>query len=270
MIDERLQELASLYAVGALPSDEAAAFEAEMNSNMELSELVADYEAAAASLAGDLTAQNPPSHLRREILSAAKADKAPQPARPPGLGTWIPWALAACLAVVAGMLALQLPARNAELRRLADAEARIASLATDLDSRENVLRETRAELEAARLAVAELKKRNAVAEMQVATLTSKLDSSYLASIAWDENAQEGILHVRRLPETDRGKAYQLWVIDPNKATPVSGGVFTVNPDGSAVVHFAPTQQVSPNSKFAVSVEKAGGVDVAEGPIVLSN
>ncbi len=118
--------------------------------------------------------------------------------------------------------------------------------------------------------VGTLRERSAIAEMKVATLTSQIDSTYLASIAWSQDEQTGVLHVRRLPEAERGKDYQLWVLDKNQAAPISAGTFSVAQDGSATIDFAPTQSVSPDSSFAVSLEKSGGSTAPEGPIVLAN
>jgi anti-sigma-K factor RskA len=112
MIDERLETQASLYALGALPPDEIAAFEQELQSNRELLQLVAELrDAADAVLLASPTVQ-PPAHLKQKILnrlesgSGSKIVRLEQPARSPAFA-WLPWALAACLALVCGILFFQ-------------------------------------------------------------------------------------------------------------------------------------------------------------------
>lgn len=271
-LDERLREQAALYALDALPADEAAKFRELARRHPEIAELVAEFEAASALLAEDLPLVAPPAGLRARVLASATGrPEAPVAAsRHPGPGVWIPWGIAAALAVTAAVLwnqnlRLDDQARNliAETGRIPDLESQVTALRSAGRDKDQL---------AARLSeqVTELEQRRSRAELQVATLTSKLDASYLASIAWDNDAQEGVLKVRRLPATQRGKEYQLWVVDPNQPVPVSGGVFTVADDGSATIRFAPTQKVSTATAFAVSLEKAGGVPVREGPVVLSN
>jgi len=289
MIDEPLQTQAALYALGALPAGEATAFRAQLFENSELAALVAEYEEAAAAFAHTAPAKTPPPQLRAGILAAVKPKRAPVEST---RTTWIPWALAAGFAIAAGLSWMQKAFLNSSL---IVAKSREIQLHAELQARDGELQEIRKratqgiatlskqllalkasnagkaiEIEGLKKAVEELENRNAIAETQVATLTSKLDASYLASIAWDTASQEGVLHVRRLPDIGAGKDYQLWVIDPKYKVPVSAGIFKVQPDGSATIRFAPNQRISQAAAFAVSVEKTGGSSAPEGPIVLSN
>lgn len=269
-LDDSLREQAALYAVDALPADEAAKFRELARRLPELAALIAEYEAAAALIGETVPPVAPPPGLRSRILSSIAAPAAATPARPPSAARWVPWGIAAALIVTAAAL------WNQNLR-LTDQTTQLAAEAGRIPGLEDQITQARrdtagAEQLAAKLEdqVRALEKRSALAEMQVATLTSKLDRSYLASIAWDNDAQEGILKVRRLPTAERGKDYQLWVIDPHQPVPISAGVFTVAPDGSATIRFSPAHKVSQASTFAVSVEKSGGSPAPEGPIVLSN
>jgi anti-sigma-K factor RskA len=91
----------------------------------------------------------------------------------------------------------------------------------------------------------------------------------LAVAVWNPKTQEGVLSVAKLPALASDKDYQLWLIDPAYPAPVDGGVFTVNPaTGDARINFKPNQRVNNAAKFAVSLERKGGVKKAEGPIVL--
>lgn len=285
MIDDELHAQAALYALDALPPDEAAIFRARLSKVPGLAELVAEYEETAAVVAEGAPRTAPPAGLRERIL--ASVSKKSAAAAAPRV-VWLPWALAAGFAFAAGALWVgneRLTIENIgqraawvdlsrELAKSNQAGMEKDLLAEKLSRQLAGANKTSAEkdftAEAMRKQIEELVKRNSLAETQVSTLTSKLDGSYLASIAWDNSSQEGVLHVRRLPAAGNGRNYQLWVIDPKNAAPVSAGVFTVQADGSATIRFSPAQKVSAASAFAVSVEKTGGSTAPEGPVVLSN
>ena len=86
---------------------------------------------------------------------------------------------------------------------------------------------------------------------------------------WDPKREEGVLAVSMLPAPAAGKDYQLWMIDPQYPSPVSGGVFEVDrATGEARVAFRAARPVKSIAKFAVSLERKGDVPEREGPIVL--
>ena len=75
--------------------------------------------------------------------------------------------------------------------------------------------------------------------------------------------------IEHLPPLAPDQDYQLWLIDPQYPIPVDGGVFTVDPaTGEARVTFKADKPVKSVAKFAVSLERKGGVAKAEGPMVL--
>jgi len=281
MISEDLQEHAALYALDALQGDERAAFLKSVAAESELAELVAEYRDASAWVAYSAHDVAPPSELKRRILTLASSERATPPTRrakttsvaensPAGLQSLIPWALAAGFAIFAGILwgnSKQSDADASELARQREIVtglfARVAELEGTVESRD---REIASMAEEVRI----LQETNRLVDVELATLSSKLNASYLASVVWDPASQEGVLQVRRLPEPGAGQDYQLWVIEPDRPLPVSAGIFRVNPDGSATVHFAPAQPVPRATTFAVTLEKAGGVQEPEGPIVIAN
>jgi len=291
-MNDTLREQAALYAIGALPPDEALAFRQELENSPELEALVRDYQDVGADLCNlaEPTAASP--HLRSEIFrdlrpeggstmraaieeagdsgtGTTEGDDKGAGHRNPGTGGVgvIPWALAACLAIAATgaiFFALLLDRRwGAAEMRLADLEAENATLTEKLSTSDEANQQLTAQLRNAR-------EETALAKMRVETLTSQLDQSYLAAIAWDEDEQKGILHVRKLPPAEEGKDYQLWVIDPDEPAPVSAGVFTVDADGSAQIEFAPIRKVGNAGTFAVTLEKTGGAQSPAGPMVLKN
>lgn len=118
--------------------------------------------------------------------------------------------------------------------------------------------------------LARLTQANDAAKMQIATLQSTVKEykQGVAVVVWNSEKQEGILKLEKMPPLDSNKDYQLWVVDPSKKNPVDAGIVTIDPDGFAKVTFKPTLNIDQADKFALSVEKKGGVPVREGPIVL--
>lgn len=110
-----------------------------------------------------------------------------------------------------------------------------------------------------------------LADYKIATLASLLGNSpqALAVAVWNPANQEGVLTVQKLPALAADRDYQLWVVDPQYPIPVDGGVFRVDPvTGEARLNFRPNLPVKTVAKFAVSLERKGGVPKAEGPMVL--
>ena len=190
MIDEQLEETASLYALGALEPDEKAAFETQLAGNEELQRLVDDFTATAASLAHSAPLRMPPPHLEAAILREIRESKIVRPAF--SAARWFPWALAAGLAVSTALLFV---ARTKSERRVADlqseqqqAEAEVVRLSTERDSAASKLAdlEKRDADSNARIAalsrereqmageITRLEERDSLSQMQIATLSSKL------------------------------------------------------------------------------------------------
>ena len=118
---------------------------------------------------------------------------------------------------------------------------------------------------------AKLKEEGDLAHFKIATLASMLGNSpeALAVAVWDPALQQGVLSVSKLPALASEKDYQLWVIDKQYPSPVNAGVFVVDPvTGEAHIVFKADKHVDSIAKFAVSLERKGGVAKAEGPIVL--
>jgi len=109
-----------------------------------------------------------------------------------------------------------------------------------------------------------------LANMQISTLQATVDDykQGVAVVVWNAQKNEGILKLEKMPAIPANKDFQLWVVDPAYKTPVDGGIIKVDDKGFARVEFKPHLSVKSADKFAISVEKKGGVSVAEGPIVL--
>ena len=106
MIDERREAQASLYALGALSPDELPEFEGALSRDLELQMLVRELRATSALLPAAFPQVVPPPALKGRIMAAldTQADGGfivpLEPSRTPGWVAWMPWAMAACFAVL--------------------------------------------------------------------------------------------------------------------------------------------------------------------------
>ncbi|MEO5718942.1 MAG: anti-sigma factor [Chthoniobacterales bacterium] len=228
-MNEQLEEQASLYSLGLLEGDDAASFAKQLESDPELRMLVDQLDEAAASVAHVAPPRALPPELRERVLDEIRKEKT---VAFPRRSNWLPWALAACLALTSAYLVAE---RSGLQKRLTH-----------------------------------LEQRDVLSRIQIASLSSKLQNAPDANavVVWDEKKQRGILKVTQLPRNDENRDYQLWVVDPRYKNPVDGGVFHVSNDGSLSVPFKPTSPVREAAGFAISLERKGGVTKAEGPIVL--
>jgi anti-sigma-K factor RskA len=280
MIDESKEELAALHAFDLLEGADRERFVAELASDPELQKLFADLRMAATAVAHVAPDAEPPAELRARVLASAAsvnpdaspASAAPRPGRLIPFPSWIPWLAAAGIAVAALW----------SNRQYNNAEARAAALSDQKFIAESALKQTRAQLDDARRLLersgrqiaelsANLKAEGDLAHFKIATLASMLGNSpaALAVAVWDPTREEGVLAVSKLPAAASEKDYQLWVIDRQYTSPVSGGIFVVDPaTGEAHVVFKTDKPVHSIAKFAVSLERKGGVPTREGPIVL--
>lgn len=249
MIDERLIENASLYALGALEGEDARAFEDALRDNAELRRLVADLAAVAQAVAGTVPRTGPPPALREKTLAQVSRGKKIVPLR--GSFLWLPWALAACLALTC-LLLTQRDARRADQWN---------QLAAQLRAETNDLRKV----------VQDLRETNHLSHVRVALLNSLLagSSKSVAVSLWDNQTQSGEFIGHGLKPLAADKDYQLWIIDPKSAAPVDAGVFQVDKDGNARLTFKPRTPVQEAGKFAVTEEPKGGKPAPSGTMVLA-
>jgi anti-sigma-K factor RskA len=229
-MNEEVEEQAFLYVFGFLEDAEAGVFERGLESDAEIRRLVDDLDRAAAAVAHTAPARALPPELRARVLgSVSGADRM---VAFPRRSAWMPWALAACLALTCAYLV----AESSGLRKR----------------------------------VTRLEERDVLARLQIASLTTELENAPNAHavVVWDEKKQRGVLKITRLPRNADDRDYQLWLVDPRYKNPVDGGVFHVAHDGTLRVPFHPHTPVRDAQAFAISLERKGGVTKAEGPIVL--
>jgi anti-sigma-K factor RskA len=234
MISEEQQDQAALYALGLLGADEDTVFESELRANAELRDLVRELREAAGNLALTAPSLLPPASLKQRIMGEIAMETkrvVPMPTRRASFG-WVPWAIAAALAVFCGLLALD---RVRLERQLADIRAADPLMQTTFFT---------------------------LAPSAPAPADAK------ATVAWQPGRQSGVIRISNLPAPQPGKDYQLWAVDTEHKDPISAGIVRVDKNGVAQIRFKPVEKAEHVKAFAISLEREGGVPKKEGPILL--
>lgn len=236
MTPEERSELASLHALSLLEGEQATYAARLEATDPEFAEEVAAFSESVAVLADAVTPLQPTDALRGRVLSMVKGTVATAPGARPA---WGGWAAAALLAVSAVWL---------------------------WSGRESLTRENAGFREQ----LSQLSRDGNLANLRIASLEGQLDQykGTRAVVVWDPANSHGQIQLANLPQLDAGKDYQLWVVDPAQKHPVNAGLIHRAEDGTAKVPFQPVQLIKDAAAFAISIEKAGGVDVGEGPIVI--
>jgi anti-sigma-K factor RskA len=290
MIDEQQHDLAIEYIFGHLEGDAQREFEAWLQSDKEMRVVVDELRETAAALALAAPQHLPPPHLRAKVLEITRGEAiAPGDESTPSLrwSGWVPWALAAGLAIGCFVLyadshasrVAEKSARAEITKAVADASAaraeaekirgQVSGLTGRLQLSEVQTSTYISQIAELRDELVKLRGRDAFAQMKIAALSAQVAQFAKAGviIVWDPEEQRGVARLANLPKPAAGKDYQLWVIDPKYPDPVNGGILTVADAGQTRVSFKPDQLIEHADKFAISVEQAGGVAKAAGPII---
>ena len=268
MISEDQQDQAALYALELLDADEAAAFERAQTTDGDLRALADDFREAAAGLAQTDTGDAaPPAGLREQVLARVMAN-APAPLAAgnviplPRRREWFPWAMAAALAFFCTLLGFSTwRLSQKELRqgrRLADTTRQIAE------------GKQRAQAVEAALVAERGGVLTRVSYCALNPVPAPPQTGPQAAVLWDAANRHGRLQIHKLPPPGTGKDYQLWTVETGHKNPISAGVIRPDADGEASVDFQPgagDDAGAAVAAFALSVERAGGVENNEGPIL---
>lgn len=290
MIDDARHDLAIEYVLGSLEGDAGREFGAWVESDPDLQALVDELRETVASLAHTAPSQRPSADLREKVLASVRTESA-EARRPIA---WLPWAVAAGLAIACVVLfgdraRLRSAAQQAQMQiEEAKKSAKAAPPAPVVPAPtpappsssglagQLALAQAQAATYVEQIAelrdeIAKLRGRETLASMKLATLTAQVATFNRtgAMIVWDGEKQDGLICISNLPKPAPGKGYQLWVVDAKTGTPVSAGMLTIAPDGSARLSFKPTGTVSAVDKFAISIEDAAGVKEVTGPVILA-
>jgi anti-sigma-K factor RskA len=165
-------------------------------------------------------------------------------------------------------------ALQAERRELQRTTEMVAALQAELATREERLEAGRRELQRVESVVAtlqgELSQRDetlrllSAPQVQLVRLAGQPPSpGASAHLLWNPTARAGILLTSGLPRIPRNRVYELWAIAGNE--PVAAGIFEVDEAGRASLRLRPLPRTKQFDKFAVTVERAGGVPKPTGP-----
>lgn len=271
MIKEEQQDQAALYALGILDAEEAYAVEAALAQSSELRDLVRELREAAASVAHGSDPRPVPSGLKQRVMNAVAAPVATPPVVPPTV-PWIPWAIAAALALSCGALALQQSRLQRERSGLANDRSRWEQERSGLLAGRERLTQERSRLEADRdklqRELAAVRASDPFGQAVIYVLGPAGNTRGKGIVAWEPSRQDGYLKLTNMPRPVRGRDYQLWAVDANHKDPVSAGVIRVDNNGTAQIRFKPTDEARQVKAFAISVEREGGSTKKEGPIVM--
>jgi hypothetical protein len=254
---ETFDELAAVYAVGALDGEDLVRFEGHLAEGCPLcAATLRDSAEALGRLALSGTPALPPPGVKATLLARVAAGRAP---RRPGRASWVPWAAAtAAAAAIAAMITGGLVASRYEAR-LGQMARDTAAVRERLQRSEAALRDQVAVYRGA----VELLRDPATRVVVLHGVGPSPEAS--ARMIWHDKAG-GHLFVTNLPPAPAGKAYELWTF--GGPTPEPAGTFQVDAAGRATHHVEPPG--APPAKFAVTLEPEAGVAAPTGPIVLAS
>jgi anti-sigma-K factor RskA len=227
MIDEPLQEMAALHALGLLDEAGQAALRAAAERDPEVRALMDQMAETAAALACDAPQVAPPPAVLRELKRQLPPRRLFSSARVVAFPEWMPYALAAGLAVLA---VAQVFLISGLKKKVVAAQAETA-MWRDHDN---------------------------MVQMRLASLQAQ-DAAYANAkvmVAWDPKMHHGYIAMENMPPPPPGHDYQLWVLDPGAPAPISAGLLRMGPDGQGFVAAQPME--TPGPGFAISLEPSGG------------
>ena len=238
MIEEHLQELAALHALGLLDEAGQATLLAAAERDPEVRDLMDQMTETAAALACDAPQVPPPPAVLRELKRQLPPRRVFSAARVVAFPTWMPYALAAGLAVLA-----------------------VAQVFLISGLKKKVL--------AAQAETAMWRDHDNMVELKLASLEVK-DAAYANAkvmVAWDPKMHHGYISMENMPAPPPGHDYQLWVLDPNAPAPISAGLLRMGPGGQGFVAAQPMDTQGPG--FAISLEPSGGRPEPTGAILFA-
>ena len=267
---EEVQEQAALYTLGALSQLEARRFESHLGDGCDVcnTELI-QFSEVSGLLGLAASEADPPPSLRGRLLERI-GNEAQQPAQKPSMRSapapklapsatpiaarrsptgWIPWAIAACLAIfsIASIVAW---------RR---ADDQIAQVRKEADRLQVLTDQARESADEANLISGVLESPGHVTVDLIGTADH---TSSTGQVYWDKQRNRWVV-VTNLPPAPAGKAYQLWFLAPS---PVSAGMIKTNASGHGFSVIQIPQDLGQIGAAAITLEPEGGSEKPTMPI----
>ena len=270
-MDERIEELFPLYALGALTDEERAQVDAYVSVNPDARARLAELVDAAAAVPFGVTPVEPSPDVKKALMERVQADVlvpfAPaRPVEPSRARSWRaalfrPLPLLAGASLLAAILAVVWAiSLNAEVTRLKQENAALTAQVDDLEAQNAVLQQ---EL-LAREQVIALLSSPGVRAMAIAGTEHQPGAS--GQLIADPRNQSGVLVVTGLSTLPAGQVYQFWLID--EGVPVGAGTFSVDEQGDAVLEVTASAPIGSFDAMGVSIEPEGGSEQPTGAIVM--
>lgn len=254
------------YALGALTPDEVKEFEQYLSrASAKEREILSEFTSAASLLPLALERKTPPAQVKQQLMQkialAARAYESVQartdslvPEVPARATNWMPWGIAAGLAMVAlfSLYVMNLMGTIAEQNsKIASMEIRLVELKDELSRKDEQLKVLAAK------------------EIHISIMSGlEVNPVGYGKIIWDPEKKSAILQVSNLPTVPPDKDYQLWVIKDKK--PISAGVFAVADREANFFKIENLAAVNPKeiNAFAVTLEPKGGVPQPTGDMYM--
>jgi hypothetical protein len=254
------QEDLALYAMQALSAEETAEVRLHLTAcalcRDELAEVSGDLALVAMSVEQHAVPEGARHRFIEKIAAApAHAPQAMQApvnsiaAKPKRTAIWLPWALAAGLAILAVMLGVRNRSLQQEMRVQADLAASQAAASAHAQEVLDLL--------------------TAPAAQHVLLTAAKTHAEPTARAVYLPSRGALILQASNLAPLSEDKTYELWVIPANGSAPIPAGLFRPDAAGSAGVVLPPLPKGVAAKAFGVTIEKASGADTPTAPIILS-
>jgi len=261
---ERLDELATLHALGVLSDEERQAFVAEASDASTLADLRA-LRATLAALGASVPQVDPPAALRSRVLvsvgAVAPANVVPfaPAARPRSTATlgWLAAAASLVAAVGLGLWAMQLRDRLHDVdARLAVAEQEVGEIRRTLGTARDETRILRAQ---AQVFLAP--------DLARVDLAGQAPATAATARAFWSRRRGMVFAAAALPPLPANKVYQVWVVADAHA-PISAGLLEPDRDGNAIEVYRTPEDIPTPKVLAVTLEPAGGVPQPTGDKIL--
>ena len=259
-MNEKIEELFTFYALGAVTETERQQVEAYVASDPEARARLDEMIRTASALSYASESLEPPAALKRTLMERVHADAQKRfvslpPAQESGWsrfmniflsGRWLPQAVAVAsvlIAVAVGSWGLSL--RN----QLAQLQAEMVSLQQELADQRVVLAHV------------------------VSPNSQRFDISGTdhqpqarGQLMTDSQTGSAVLVVSGLQQLEPDKIYEFWLIEGE--TPVAAGLFEVNDDGKAILQISQAVMPETYNAIGVSIEPQAGSAQPTGAIVM--
>lgn len=259
-MNEKIEELLTFYALGAVTDSERRQVEDYVASNPDARSRLEEMMQTAAALPFDAAPVQPSDELKRKLMDRVHADAQKRFAPPtqtsswsrfidsilPSAGNLLPQAVAALslfIALAVGAWGLSL--RN-EIARL---QAQTALLQKELAQQQLVL---------AQLASPD-------SQTFAISGTDHQPSAHGQLIA-DSKSDSAVLVVSGLQQLEPGNIYEFWLIKGDK--PIAAGLFDVDHEGKAILQVSSNITPGLYDAIGVSIEPEGGSAQPTGDIVM--